>query len=132
MSKRDDVIRGLKCSVCPTMPCGNCTYFVPNENDPDTGWCDRNAIYKDALELLKEQDTTMLQGFLTDIPSSESILNSVNCHAISLEDASKIIAICAYACDVMSPSGFIRWLKDRLAQDAILKGVLENDKSRNH
>ncbi len=74
----------------------------------------------------------MLQDFLTDIPSSESILNSVNCHAISLEHASQIIAICACACDLISPSGFIGWLKDRIAQDAILKGVLENDKSRNH
>ncbi len=56
MDKLDKVIRGLKCSVCPIMPCGNCTYFVPNENDPDTGWCDRDAIYKDALELLKAQE----------------------------------------------------------------------------
>lgn len=56
MSKRDDVIRGLKCGVCPTMSCSNCTYFVPNENDPDTGWCDRNAIYRDALELLEDPD----------------------------------------------------------------------------
>ena len=86
----------------------------------------------ETINMLKAQDTTMVQGFLTDIPSSESILNSVNCHAISLEDASKIIAICAYACDLMSSSGFISWLKDRIAQDAILKGVLENDKSRNH
>lgn len=62
MSKRDDVIRGLKCSVCPTMLCGNCTYFVPNENDPDTGWCDRDAIYRDALELLKEQGPRLLKS----------------------------------------------------------------------
>ncbi len=91
-----------------------------------------DLLRKDTLSLLKTQDTTMLQGFLTDIPSSESILNSVNCHAISLEDASKIIAICAYVCDLISPSGFISWLKERIAQDAILKGVLGNDKSRNH
>lgn len=91
-----------------------------------------DLLRKDALSLLKTQDTTMLQGFLTDIPSSESILNSVNCHAISLEHASQIIAICACACDLISPSGFIGWLKDRIAQDAILKGVLGNDKSRNH
>ena len=91
-----------------------------------------DLLRKDALSLLKTQDTTMLQGFLTDIPSSESILNSVNCHAISLEHASQIIAICACACDLISPSGFISWLKERIAQDAILKGVLGNDKSRNH
>ena len=77
------------------------------------------------LSLLKAQDATMLQGFLADILSSESILNSVNCHAISLEDASRIIAICACVCDVMSPSGFIHWLKDRIKQDAVLKGCVE-------
>ena len=91
-----------------------------------------DLLRKDALSLLKTQDTTMLQGFLTDTPSSESILNSVNCHAISLEDASKIIAICAYVCDLISPSGFISWLKERIAQDAILKGCVENDEIRNH
>lgn len=91
-----------------------------------------DLLRKDALSLLKTQDTTMLQGFLADIPSSESILNSVNCHAISLEDASKIIAICAYVCDLISPSGFISWLKERIAQDAILKGCVENDEIRNH
>lgn len=91
-----------------------------------------DLLRKDALSLLKTQDTTMLQGFLTDIPSSESILNSVNCHAISLEHASQIIAICACACDLISPSGFISWLKERIAQDAILKGCVENDEIRNH
>lgn len=74
--------------------------------------------------LHEAQDTTILQGFLADIPSSESILNSVNCHAISLEDASRIIGICACACDVMSPSGFIHWLKERFNQDFILKGCV--------
>ena len=74
--------------------------------------------------LREAQDATMLQGFLADIPSSESILNSVNCHAISLEDASHIIAICSYACDVMSPSGFIHWLKERFNQDFVLKGCV--------
>lgn len=84
-----------------------------------------DLLRKDALSLLKTQDTTMLQGFLTDIPSSESILNSVNCHAVSLKDASQIIAICACVCDLISPSGFISWLKQRIAQDAILKGCAE-------
>ena len=86
-----------------------------------------------AIELLKAQESMLinpeekevLQGFSLDIPSSESILNSVNCHAISLEDASRIIAVCAYACDVVSPSGFIHWLKERMNQDAILKGCVE-------
>lgn len=91
-----------------------------------------NNLLKDAYSLLKVQESSImtpekaavLQGFLLDIPSSESILNSVNCHAISLEDASRIIAICAYACDVMSPSGFIGWLKERFNQDLILKGCV--------
>lgn len=56
MDKLDKVIRGLKCIVCPNRFCGNCIYFVRNDNDPDTGWCDRDAIYKDALELLKTQE----------------------------------------------------------------------------
>lgn len=72
-----------------------------------------------------QKESTALQGFLLDIPSSESILNSVNCHAISLEDASRIIAICASACDAMSPSGFIRWLKERFKQDLVLRGYVE-------
>lgn len=90
------------------------------------------ALVSDALELLKAQksmlinpeENEVLQGFSLDIPSSESIINSVNCHAISLKDASHIIAICACACDVMSSSGFIHWLKERFNQDLVLKGCV--------
>ena len=57
MDKRERVMKGLECIICPNKFCGDCSYFIPNENDPDTGWCDRNAIYKDALALLKAQDS---------------------------------------------------------------------------
>lgn len=133
MTEREKVIRGLECCsqgakepYTPTIRfCAECPYNKPVIP------CTR-ALALDALELLKAQEASImtpekaavLQGFLLDIPSSESILNSVNCHAISLEDASRIIAICAYACDVMSPSGFIGWLKERFNQDLILKGCV--------
>lgn len=53
---REKVIRGLECVICPNKFCGDCSYFIRNENDPDTGWCNRDAIYKDALSLLKKQE----------------------------------------------------------------------------
>lgn len=56
MSKLEKVIKGLECVICPNKFCGDCSYFVRNENDPDTGWCDRDTIYKDALSLLKAQE----------------------------------------------------------------------------
>ena len=54
--KLEKVIRGLECVICPNKFCGNCSYFIRNENDPDTGWCNRDAIYKDALSLLKAHE----------------------------------------------------------------------------
>lgn len=53
---REKVIRGLECVICPNKFCGDCSYFIRNENDPDTGWCNRDAIYKDAITLLKAQE----------------------------------------------------------------------------
>lgn len=53
---REKVIRGLECVICPNKFCGDCSYFIRNENDHDTGWCNRDAIYKDALSLLKAQE----------------------------------------------------------------------------
>jgi len=53
---REKVIRGLECVICPNKFCGDCSYFIRNENDPDTGWCNRDAIYKDAITLLKVQE----------------------------------------------------------------------------
>ena len=55
MADLEKTIRGLECKIYPTPVCGNCGYFIRNENDPDTGWCDRDAIYRDALSLLKAQ-----------------------------------------------------------------------------
>ena len=128
MADLQKTIKGLRCHSEPKF--GPDEYFC--ETCPyDEATCGLD-VPNDALSLLKVQESSImtpekaavLQGFLLDIPSSESILNSVNCHAISLEDASRIIAICAYACDVMSPSGFIGWLKERLNQDLILKGCV--------
>lgn len=56
MADREKVIKGLECVICPNRFCGDCSYFIRNENDPDTGWCNRDAIYKDALSLLKAQE----------------------------------------------------------------------------
>ena len=55
MAELEKVIKGLECVICPNSLCGNCAYFIPNEYDRNTGWCDRDAIYKDALSLLKSQ-----------------------------------------------------------------------------
>ena len=127
MAELKKVLKGLEC--CHDLRGIDLCRYCPYDGDISKYHC-QSKLMTDALELLKVENS--LQEFLMDIPSSESIINSVNCHAISLEDASRIIAICACACDVMSSSGFIHWLKDRIAQDAILKGVLGNDKSRNH
>jgi hypothetical protein len=133
MRELEEVIKGLTCCTQADNrgypKCERCPYA-----DKKLGTCDAvQGLMNDALSLLKAQESSImtpekvavLQGFLLDIPSSESILNSVNCHAISLEDASKIIAICACACDVMSPSGFIRWLKERFMNDFILKECIK-------
>lgn len=56
MTYQENVIKGLECVVCPNKFCGDCLYFIRNEDDPDTGWCNREAIYKDALSLLKAQE----------------------------------------------------------------------------
>ena len=53
---REKVIRGMECSICPNAACGDCGYFIRYENVPETGYCDRDAIYRDALSLLKAQD----------------------------------------------------------------------------
>lgn len=118
----EDIIKGLEGMILSTK-------FIEHDFN---GVVNIEAC-EQAIELLKAQESMLinpeekevLQGFSLDIPSSASILNSVNCHAISLEDASRIIAICACACDVMSPSGFIHWLKERIMNDYILKEYIE-------
>ena len=56
MDKLEKVIKALECVICPNKFCGDCSYFIRNENDPDTGLCNRDAVYKDALSLLKAQE----------------------------------------------------------------------------
>lgn len=60
MANINDVIKGLECVIYPNRFCGDCSYFIRNENDPDTGWCNRDAIYKDALALLKEKEPKII------------------------------------------------------------------------
>ena len=55
MTDLEKTIRGLECKICPNAFCGNCEYYIRYENNPDTGWCDRDTIYRDALSLLKAQ-----------------------------------------------------------------------------
>ena len=127
MADLEKTLKGLE--YCHDLRGIDLCRYCPYDGDISKYHC-QSKLMTDALELLMEENS--LQEFLMDIESSNSILNSVNNHCISLEHASQIIAICACACDLISPSGFIGWLKDRIAQDAILKGVLGNDKSRNH
>ena len=138
MELSEKILLGMACCLPETdedaeLGCSKCPYNDDRCGDANQDVMLRTAIIEDIRSLLKAQEASImtpekvavLQGFLLDIPSSESILNSVNCHAISLEDASRIIAICACACDVMSPSGFIRWLKERLMNDYILKECIK-------
>lgn len=60
MAEVKNVINGLECVIWPNKVCGDCSYFIPNEDDPDTGWCNRDAIYKDALSLLKAQEPRVM------------------------------------------------------------------------
>ena len=54
------VIRGLTCLARKAQDgtCEGCAYFRPFTDDPDTGWCDSAEIMNDAVELLKEQEST--------------------------------------------------------------------------
>ena len=49
----ETVIKGLECILYPKSPCGDCHYFIPNPNDEETGFCDRDQIIKDAIKFLK-------------------------------------------------------------------------------
>ena len=53
---REKVIKGLECCIVRKHPCGDCVYFVANPNDEDTGWCDRDKIIRNAIELLKAHE----------------------------------------------------------------------------
>ena len=56
MPDLETTIRGLECCIVRKTPCGDCIYFVPNPNDEDTGWCNRDKTIRDAISLLKAQD----------------------------------------------------------------------------
>lgn len=60
MADLEKTIRGLECKICPNAFCGNCEYFIRYENNPDTGRCDRDTIYRDALSLLKAQEPRIM------------------------------------------------------------------------
>lgn len=63
------------------------------------------------------ENKKLLGAFLVDAEASNSILNSVNSHCISLDTVSRIIMLCGPACDALSPDGFIKWLKDKMMDD---------------
>ena len=69
----------------------------------------------------------LLRAFLMDMESSNSIINTVNSHNMSLDYASRILMLCAPACDLLSPEGFIRWLKEKMMDNPqIREEVMRN------
>ena len=135
MLNLEKTILGLECCTQADNKgypkCERCPYA-----DEKLGTCDAvRGLMKDALSLLKAQepivatDGKLLQEFFTDVKASNSILNSVNNHCLTLETVSKIIMLCGPACDVLSPDGFIKWLKDRITDDSrIREEVMQNEK----
>ena len=77
---------------------------------------------------LQRIEENLLADFLLDIEASNSILNSVRCHNMSIDTVSKIIMLCGPACDALSPDGFIKWLKDRITDDPRIREEMENDR----
>lgn len=75
-----------------------------------------------------EKAENLLADFLLDIEASNSILDSVRCHNMSIDTVSKIIMLCGPACDALSPDGFIKWLKDRITDDPRIREEMENDR----
>lgn len=69
----------------------------------------------------------LLRAFVMDMESSNSIINTVNIHNMSFDDASRILMLCGPACDLLSPKGFIRWLKEKMMGDPrIREEVMRN------
>lgn len=60
---------------------------------------------------LQEEYNEQLEAFFANKDAIKRIINAVNYHALSFDDAAKIIEICAPYCDVKSADGFIMWLK---------------------
>ena len=54
MTELENVIKGIECNNFPNVMCYGCKYNRQEYDDGyEANWCDRDAIYKDALELLK-------------------------------------------------------------------------------
>ena len=97
------------------------------------------TTYKEAIETLKanypdrcfsmlrEAVDVAIQALVAQ-EASNSILNSVRCHNMSIDTVSKIIMLCGPACDALSPDGFIKWLKDRITDDPRIREEMENDR----
>ncbi|MBQ8708491.1 MAG: hypothetical protein IJ523_10430 [Succinivibrionaceae bacterium] len=76
----------------------------------------------------RTDEEKLLVDFLLDAEASNSILNSVRCHNMSLDTVSRIIMLCGPACDTLSPDGFIKWLKGKMADDPRIREEMENDR----
>ena len=62
-----------------------------------------------------------------DMEASNSIINTVNNHNMTLDYASRILMLCGPACDLLSPEGFIRWLKEKMMDNPqIREEVMSN------
>ena len=47
----------------------------------------------------------------------ETFTTPIDCHCMSMDDARIILILSGFACDVLSPSGFIHWLKRKMNED---------------
>lgn len=111
-------------------PCPWCGKTVLSSNHSHyCGHCGNALKWNETPEApyASTPEERVLQGFLADIASSESILDSVGRHDVTLKDASQMLAICVCACDVISPGAFVGWLKERMTQDVCLKGCVKDD-----
>ena len=71
MPDREKVIRSIDCITrnAQDKPCNGCMCFRPFTDDPDTGWCDRNAALKDALKLLRRYNAEDAHAAIMDAPT---------------------------------------------------------------
>ena len=62
MPNTRSVKEALKClsAAYRNEACGNCAYFRPFTDDPDTGWCDKRQVATDALRLIEQHDARLL------------------------------------------------------------------------
>lgn len=133
--------KGLACCERRGYCEGHCLYYEPEKGALE---CtselahDAHTMIRQQAEKIHELQTkvhelqrieeNLLADFLLDIEASNSILNSVRCHNMSIDTVSKIIMLCGPACDALSPDGFIKWLKDRITDDPRIREEMENDR----